>query len=54
VQEVWRPPRSAKATRSANSPFQAFRANMAPVAGSISVTTKAAEPLRATPSTHSA
>ncbi len=40
VQEVWRPPRSAKATRSANSPFQAFRANMAPVAGSISVTTK--------------
>ena len=54
VQEVWRPPRSANAIRSANSPFQALRANSAPVAESISVTTCGAEALRDTPSTHSA
>ena len=40
------PPRSANATRSANSSFQAFRANMARVAGSTSVITKGADPLR--------
>ena len=40
VQAVCRPPRSAKATREPNAVFQGLRASIAPVSGSISVTTE--------------
>ena len=51
VQSVWRPPRSAKATREPNAVFQGLRANSAPVAASISVTMNGA-PRRARGAQH--
>ena len=53
VQSVWRPARSANATRDPKAAFQGLRANIAPVSGSISVVTNGAEALRDGPSTHS-
>ena len=43
VQSVWRPARSAKATRDPNAACHGLRANIAPVSGSISVVTNCAD-----------
>src|ERR1019366_4903386 len=53
VHSVWRPARSANATRDPKAAFHGLRANIAPVSESISVVTNAAEAVRDGPRTHS-